>query len=466
MIPELVSNLCDILLAVNGASIKEDHRVLRILNTECRDEKTLQKINNLNTELVSNAIGKCLVSGEIIGEVEINDAKLKDLQDETIQFVIRKDIQHNRLCFFTLQSLENFLSDGNVISMTELIWIASDFKGFASWSTWYLPWGDEPPYQLDEWKGLDNPKRLVRDLTRTQMVPATIKPWLLYPHISIETSDVLEIWKREASKHLKWVLPKEIEEIDGQTVACVRGDRQKKCSINQEETDWLNLFDPLSECASWVYGVIQEADSKHVLLNHHLAVETKYGHPWPDKLALENALTNAKEAYSLHLIDSSKEALNSLAAIKKTLNEEVGQVVQNTHKLSTNLWRDFIIVISAIVIRFTVDSRNLPEFAVSLVGSVIILFIITNFLTTTCLNYRFARIAKRNRESWRKKVYQFLDKEGYYDLVTKPITEAQKEYSKAVLITAFLYIFIVAILCFLLYAKIDVVPKLVSEMFV
>jgi hypothetical protein len=209
-----------------------------------------------------------------------------------------------------------------------------------------------------------------------------------------------------------------------------------------------------------------EADSKHVLLNYHLASEMRKDSLWPSKKALDNALTNAKEAYRLHLTNSSKKALNSLAEIKKTLHEEVGQVIQNTHKLSTSLWRDFIIVMSAIVLRFTVESRNLPKFAVNLVGCGIILFIITSFLTTILSNYRFAKIAKTNRETWRKKVYQFLDEQGYDKLVTTPVTNAQNAYRKVAWVTGILYIFIIGILFYLLFFKIEVAPKLTNEMFV
>lgn len=466
MIPKLVLDLCDTLLAVDGAIIKEDHRVLRIVNTECPNDVTLKKIKTLHTQLATESIGKCLIAGEIIQDVEIEHAQWEDFQDETIQFVIRKNNENGRFYYFTLEGLAIGLQDKIATSEAAIVWVAADFNRFATWSTWFLPWGEEPTVPLDGWQGLENPKKLVRDLTRSHFVIDNIKPWLICPHVDALPSDVLNVWKVEAAKNLRWVLPQEIEGSMGQTVACFKADRLKKCSINHEGTDWLEIFDPLSKCASWIYTVRQEAESKHILLNYHLAIELKSGDFWPDRYALSSALINAKEAYRLHLTDSSKEALNSLATLKKTLHEEVGRVVESTHKLSSNLWRDFIIVISVIVLRFTVESRNLPKYAVIVVGCIVILFIAINFLTAIIVNQRFFKIAETNRKDWRKKIYQFLDEQGYEKLVSKPVLDAQSAYSRVACVTGFLYIIIIAILCYLLFFKIEAAPQLITEMFV
>lgn len=443
-IPGIASTLVRGLLAVNGADFEENHEVLRILNTSCPNDLVLTGIKSLDQKLRAASLGKCILSGSIGGNYDIQQVTLDELHNESVNFVVKKICTDGLFYFFYPEGLQKALEDKSFISSARTVWVSCEFSAFASWTTWYLPWSGSKPFEIDEWTGYRDPRRLVRDLSGRSSVPSDISPWLLrYPEAP-DSSPILTTWKTAAARHLSYTLPNEIISLDTGLAIVAKGPRPRILPLNDcGNNEWTSLFEALHETAYWVYRVHQESDSKHTLLNFHLATEWPDGKPWPDNEPLQRILGNAGEAYRLHLQESSKELLKSLTELKKSLHDEVVRVNQGTSALVTNLWRDFAIAAGVIALRFVTTTTALSSMGLKLLSIATSVFILVSLSITLYSNRRFRTITEHSREDWRNKLYGFIEEKEFNELVDKPIGDGQKVYHRVACLTGTIYVLIV-----------------------
>lgn len=459
-IPKLIEQLIRDLVPLAGdATTDESPEFFRILNASIQEQSTLDTLRSLDNALEAAGLGACSLSGEIRGEHDLKSVTLSALKGDKQQLRINKTQKNGSLYFFQLEGLaSSLLQDSSFISRARKVRFAffdsasgqpKDFPPFATAATWFLPWRVDKSSIANEWKGLVDPRKLVRDLTNQPgVLPSDIRPWLLKELEPPASSRVYETWKVAAANHLAYVLPLEITTSDahGNKAVTVKGDRYRTIpvvSLSDSDSNWGTLFDELHACAKWVYETRQEADSKHTLLNYHLGLQWPDDTNWPDSLPLRKALSNARDAYRLHLLDSSKELLKSFTELRNSLHDEVNKVSENTRTLATTLWRDFAIAAGVVALQFVTGKDKLSPSGIRVLAIATSVFISISFLVTLGTNARFHRIARDSRKEWRDKLYSFINDKDFDDLVTQPITKGLRTYRFVALITALVYLVIV-----------------------
>lgn len=453
-IPALVDKVIRDLVPPGGAaSLSDDHKVFRIVEADFARQDTLDTLRSLDSDLRAAGLGSCSMSGAIGGDHDITTVKLEDLAGDKQQVVINKMPVNGSFYFFQLEGLASALRDQSFVSEAREVKFAlfdrgrskaEAFPAFATVTAWYLPWGDYKPAITDEWKGLHEPRKLVHDLTASGTVPNDIRPWLLREPESPGSSSVYKAWQTAAAKHLAFALPLEIKSLNGSTAVTVKGDRYRTIRVaTLDDEGWQHVFDDLHRCALWVYQAKEEAESKHTVLNYHLALQWSDDKEWPDRLLLEKALSNAESAYKFHLLESSKEFLKSLTELRNSLQAEVARVSENTRSLAANLWRDFAIAAGVAALQFVTGEGKLSPSGIRLVALATALFISISLTVALTTNWRFHGIAQNSRDEWRNRVYRFVSDKDFEELVAEPIRKGLWTYRFVAVATGFVYLVIV-----------------------
>lgn len=449
-IEKIALSVIDKLNSAPHAQIQESHKVLRILDTSIESEPVLRDLRELDLQLRQSNKGECLVTGSISGALDLQTIGLDGVQDESLNVVVKKTSQDGLYYFFTAEGLRDAFQDDDFVSNAREARIMADFPCFSSLTTWFLPWEQDIPKEIDEWKGHRDPRTLVRDLALKATVPNDILPWLLNTSIGPPNeSHVLDTWKAGAARRLAYVLPSEIASVDRSIVAIVKGQRSRSLMLGTYPDDrWLSLFDSLHAAAYWVYE-LHESDVKHALLNFQLALEWPDSEGWPESNFLTTALDNAKEAYRLHYYETSKELLKTHAELRKSLHDEVVRVNQNTRGLVTNLWRDFAIAAGVAALKFSTTKESLSGIGLKILSIATASFILLSLLMTLFSNGRFNKIAKDSRNYWRRKSYGFIEEKDFKELVDEPIAKGLRVYRWVAGCTSAIYLAIIAFLVYL-----------------
>lgn len=449
-IKDLAKQITKSLQRADKAKFSENHKTLRIDQTEFQDPAILDNMRRLDVAIQKANMGKCILTGKISRSVDIQTVTFEDISNESLTFVIDKKSNNNFFYFFYLAGLKAAINSYDFVSSAKLVWVAEDFKEFATWKTQFVPWGVESRNEIPSWKGLKDPRKIIRDLTldsgRVSLVPDDVSIWLLRDFDVSDSSSVITLWKDVGARKLAFVLPFEVSSSNDETSVVLKGERYVSVPfISTLANDLSGTYHPLSQCANWVYESRQESDAKHTFLNYHLALEWQTNQEWPEKETLYTALSNAKEAYRLHLNKSSKEFLKALSELKKYLQEQVDRVVQSTRSLIANLWRDFAIAAGVVTINFIEKSGSgkIDKADLNFLAYATSTFILLSLLITLTSNARFHWLAKEQRSLWRKKLYSFIEDENFKELVIKPISKGLVVYRIVASLISLTYIVIV-----------------------
>ncbi|MDP3589660.1 MAG: hypothetical protein Q8R54_03885, partial [Methylobacter sp.] len=169
---------------------------------------------------------------------------------------------------------------------------------------------------------------------------------------------------------------------------------------------------------------------------------------------LAGALDSARLIYKAHLRSGSKDIIKALADLRKTLADEVQKLLQQSRDLSSAVWRDVVIAIGVVGVRFAMIGvqANQVNFGFALIYFVVALYIIVSYAITITTNNRFLNIVESSRESWRTKLYAFLDDNDYQTLAENPLSDAvlayrntQKQTTSVVQIVVFLLVVVAAV---------------------
>jgi hypothetical protein len=426
-------------------SIDETHKTLRIIDFKCNNHATFDSLKDFINKIVENNYGKCILKGQVSGKFELGKLDLHLLKDDILTLVIQKCSVRKLYRFFELEGLKKALNEPEFTSTAKKVWILEDFTSFSSITTKFCQWGSNYKVSESDWKGLIDPREIVRDLTvgSATCVPYDIRPWLLRPGQKIEDSKVFNTWKIAAAKKIALALPSEVNCFEKCTQITFKGEQgqtKKIEMINIKDEEYLNLFKTLHECAEWIFRNTYEAETKHDLLVYQLVFGWDSEKKWPDKSLIERSFTSAYEAFRLHLQKASKELLKYFSEIKKSLHEEVNKVCDNTRNIITNLWRDFAIAAAVLILKFVTGKSEISPYGIRIIYTATSSFLLISLTITIAINARFNKIIKNNRTIWYKKLYPFLDKESLNELVIKPISKSLVTYRWVVGIIFVIYL--------------------------
>lgn len=210
------------------------------------------------------------------------------------------------------------------------------------------------------------------------------------------------------------------------------GPRRRKLLAALNSVDLGRDMAWISEGADWVYNSGRDAETRHTLFVYELAREWPGETPFAEGFAerAAGALDAARTAFRMHVRDASKETLKSLQDLRKTLSEDVTRVVTQTRELTGTLWRDLLVVVAAVLGRFTLLST--PEAAEARFADALLYglagYLLVSVAMTLTANARFMTIYRDAQSQWRTKLYGFVDPADFETLATGPLGKAEATY--------------------------------------
>lgn len=403
--------------SIETAEIDETISKYRIYSTSIQSDEEVELLKNFGELLVQDSLGTLLIEGEIIGEVSLTELTLDRVVNEEIRIIIDKE-RNDFIYFFSLQGFGQFLWQENDLKKYPLVYINEDLKSFSTYTNHFksLQTRDDN-CQIEEFdfNGLTDPRVLVRDRTTSlKVLPTNVSSWFLVNFK--EENKVLLEWKKIASFKLSLTLPLQIISDEEFHVVFKDENYYSFRLKNKENADFVNEYTDIKKASYWIYKNKEEAESKHRLLNHQLAVEWSEEIMFPEGNKIARSLSNAKRAYDLHLHDSSKEVLKSLTELRKNLFEEVERVKETTRSLSDKLWRDFAIALGVVVIKFVPNFSSISDEHLNILAYGTALFLIVSIAITVASNFFFNRSSKQNRKKWQERLFFYISKNEFDEI--------------------------------------------------
>lgn len=404
--------------SIKAAEADETISKYRIYSTRIQSEEDVEVLRKFGELLDQLSLGSLQIEGDIVGEVLLNELTLDGVQNEEIRLVIDKG-ENEFIYFLSLQGFVQFLLLDEDLNEYDFIYIKEEFESFSTYTNVYVSLSsfDESLQKAkNAFNGLEDPRVLVKDrASNLYSLPENVSNWFLTE--SSETSQVQIEWQKIASFKLSLTLPLQLIDEEKILYAVFKDENYYSFEFKSKENNvWENAYNDIYEAAYWIYKNKEEAESKHRLLNHQLAVEWPEAKEFPELDKISRSLSNAKRAYKLHLHDSSKEVLKSLTDLRKTLFEEVERVKETTRSLSDKLWRDFAIALGVLVIRFVPNLSSIPDKYLNMLAYGTGIFLIVSILITIISNFFFNRSSKQNRKKWQERLFFYIPKEEFEEI--------------------------------------------------
>ncbi|WP_459676142.1 hypothetical protein [Acidisoma sp. 7E03] len=243
---------------------------------------------------------------------------------------------------------------------------------------------------------------------------------------------VFKTWRDIALPQLLLCLADEIWRQDGEIQVALTGPRRRKLRATLETIDAKRDFKIITEVAEWVFNSGRDAETRHTLFVYELAREWPGEGPFASTFAerAPGALEAAKTAFRMHVRDASKETLKSLQELRKTLADDVTRVVAQTRELTGTLWRDLLVVVAAVLGRFSLlASLGTGEagFANALLYGLAV-YLAFSLGMVLFANARFMALFRMMQANWQTKLYGFVDSEDFKSLATEPLNKAEGVY--------------------------------------
>lgn len=354
------------------------------------------------------------------------------------------------LRLFTFEGWRTFLLQDNKLCEYKYIYglfITEEFQTLC-WSV--LPWKEMLPVQTScntTAKKTSVTKSIIKCYSTAFLPPDAIAPWIL------ETSgrradEAITLWKSIGCRELLKCFANELFSAEKMMVG-LAGKPPRKIAFG-DETLALPSFDIIQEAAKWIFLEGNETELKHTFLSSELARE------WPADvdfcegimLRLPSALESARLLYKAHIRSGSKDTMKSLGDLRKTLTEDTQKIIQQSRELSSTLWKDMALVISVLVVRYSLDAAKSAglQKVYALVFCGIAIYIVISYGMSVYINRQTISLLERVRTTWRTKLYGFLDEQDYYELASRPVKDAMGSYSRVERMTSAVVILLVMIL--------------------
>ena len=334
---------------------------------------------------------------------------------------------------FTPEGWGSLLTDEEALSHVQTIRLAFIKTGFDTKAFSVEPWLNDPTAVDPQGKSNVSdisPRRQVRSQSPLLLAPARIEPWLLAVPV-YEQNSAIHIWQKVSAQMIARSLTNELYKDAEVAKVVLSGQPPHKLELGIFQSDNIP-FTALQEAATWVYLEGEDVEVRHTFLSSELARAWTPNVSFCEGLAerLSSALDSARLLYKAHLRSGSKDIIKALADLRKTLADEVQKLLQQSRDLSSAVWRDVAIAIGVIGVRFAMDSvkANQTSSGFALIYFAVALYICVSYAITVATNTRFLDIVDASRQSWRTKLYAFLDDNDYQILAETPLTDAVLAY--------------------------------------
>ena len=313
-----------------------------------------------------------------------------------------------------------------------VIYVATLDMGFRSKQAQYIPWGNSPdPVTFYDTK---NPRELIKCFGAVNLTPKNIGLWLLEDSTTIPAADcgIFTIWAQYAARNLTYCLASEID-YEARWMDFL-GPPKLRIQFVPEDTDIFSElgcegFATLQSAAKWVYEDASAAEQRHTYLAtefaRYCAVQADIIHHVKHNLA--HALESAKIAYRLGLSEVSVSTLNALTQLRKTVADETAKISDSTRQMTTSVLGAVASGVALIILRL---NTNTSPIIVLTIGITIVLYLIW-----VCWSgNEFMQVQRSLRQQWKTRLYRFLTTTEYESMVDDPIDQAEKIYSRTIVI--------------------------------
>lgn len=441
--PNLVRSCAERLVERGGAL---DERVDRIDVRGTPDCELLADLRNAAQMWQEGGFGNIEALDSLGDAMDLGSMREPDGE---LRLIIRKCHTDSTFYFLTASGIPVLLRDTPRAADARRILVAEAFQPFEAVSCHFETWetmvaDDAGPNRLRD----AAPRRIVRD--QVPITPISLGPVLL-ARAPASGSVTFGIWKRIATCQLLTTLCNEIWHEADVLMVTLTGPRTLRLMAELDAVVPDRDFEPANNAASWIFDSERDVEVRHTLFTYELARE------WPAEIGFvagfalraEGALEAAKSAFRMHVRDASKDTLRSLGDLRKNLSDEVGRVVAQTRDLVTETWRDFLVVVTALIGRITLlvaapETANLRAAQSVLIGTA--LFLIFSIITNVTSNASFMRISARNREVWKTKLYGFLDAGDFKQLAENPLNDTIKIYRRTRMAVGIVYLVLIVAL--------------------
>ncbi|MBB3396120.1 hypothetical protein [Rhizobium sp. BK060] len=422
-----------------GSVISETVDECRIDHALCTTAERLAEIGALASLCARESLGHVRLYGDIQEEIDLANLATVYLADEKVSLVITKLVDDTFAYFLTERGFREALNQAQWISKPRALWVAVSFEGFITEGLTIVPWNGPKSHAAAAYLP-EKPRKFVRDLT-FGATPEQIGPWLLRDPVP-GPSTVFDAWRDVAVEKLALCLPSEIRVAGTGKQVVLKGPRSAPIEVADPRANWSSaVFPALLDAARWVYGTPRETETKFQFLNNHLSLDWRDGATWPDGLAvvLKGSLASAREAFTFHLQDQSKDALKALGDLRKSLQDEVAKAQTATRDLLGSLWRDFALAGVVLALKSPTATQITSAEVLRWVTLAAAVVLIVSLVITTATNWRFNRLADQGRREWRTKLYAFLSDQDWQRLVEEPIASARWVYRFALPVVTVMY---------------------------
>lgn len=350
--------------------------------------------------------------------------------DGELRLTLSKRPTASTFYFLTPQGMARLLATLDVASGARRVLIADTFAPFKTSGCSYECWSE----MVEDVSAIEDavppvPRRIVRD--QLAIVPISIGPILLVQPPR-DSSTVFSVWRTAACPQLLMCLCDEIWRNDGEVSVTLTGPRRRRIAAAFDAIEPERDHPILNEVAEWIYNNGRDIETRHTLFVYELARE------WPDETPFSvgfasrapGSLEAAKTDFRMHVRDASKETLKSLQDLRKALVDDVGRLVAQTRELSGTIWRDLLVVLAAVLGRFSLLSSSGGR-AADLANWILIglaLYLFMSIGITAFSNYSFMKISQDLQEKWKTKLYGFVDPKDFDVLAAEPMKKAERVY--------------------------------------
>jgi hypothetical protein len=423
--------------AAPDCSISEDAGHLRVTGCLSRDALTAwQSVANEGGWLRLTCVDP---SDDVVDPEEVRDG---DRARITVQFKPADHAAH----VFTVEGWRTFLLGKVAPYQASVVRLAFDDAAFTTEGFRVEPWTDEPQAAEPPPERSDTgPRRQVRCQSADLMAPRAIHPWVLLGD-GVEGSTAFACWQEVAASMIIRSLPTELYRDGNASRVALAGQPPRRIELGEAPAGG-PAFAVLQKAARWTYLEGTDIEVRHTFLTAELAREWKPEKTFGEGLAerLEPALDSASLVYKAHLRSGSKDTLKALADLRKTLADEVQKLMQQARDLSAGVWRDVAIVIGLQAVRVTTDltKTGIDGSKLALVYVAVAAYVGFSYLMTVRTNWKFLQLVEASRDTWRTKLYAFLDDADYNVLAKQPLDDAIQAYRRTQWWTASVVVIVV-----------------------
>lgn len=269
------------------------------------------------------------------------------------------------------------------------------------------------------------PRKVVRESGARRIVTEDIGHWLLRDTVRMPWTDhAFRTWSKLAVPTVMRALSNEVE----QDYLVFRGPpllRLPLANVAPVDLDE-KAFHALQAAAAWVYDNERELEMRHGLYAIEMARTALFGSSAATVFgqAASAALESARIAYGLNLSQVSRDSLKALADLRKAVSDETGKLADGTRTIAGSVATAVFAGVGLLLARMTASAPAFP-----VVGLAFILVLYVGAVVWS--GRRFIQVQAEIRNQWRKRLYVFLPKAEYDEMVETPASLAESAFNLA-----------------------------------